>query len=166
METNGIRALRAEIAKIIREEFMLERGLAFNEKTLTPRSDGSGLPHHAPVTTNLPHPNRKSRFGKKGKQKAKSKTVSESHDPKSVMSDRAWEMAMGAGLKPFRWRRPDGSIDADDPVYFVVREEGGNVVAVIDEKMDSWFEGDMSAQEKEYYLTEVFPKDEIEYLDI
>lgn len=39
-----------------------ERGLAFNEKTLTPRSDGSDLPHHAPVTTNKPHPNRKSRF--------------------------------------------------------------------------------------------------------
>lgn len=39
-----------------------ERGLAFNEKTLTPRTDGSDLPYHAPVTTNKSHPNRKNRF--------------------------------------------------------------------------------------------------------
>lgn len=54
-----------DIREIIREEInriMSERGLAFNEKTLTPRTDGSDLPYHAPVTTNLPHPNRKNRF--------------------------------------------------------------------------------------------------------
>jgi hypothetical protein len=51
-----------EESKEIKDEDLNERGLAFNEKTLTPRSDGSDLPHHAPVTTNKPHPNRKSRF--------------------------------------------------------------------------------------------------------
>jgi len=68
-----------DLRKLIREEInriMSERGLAFNEKTLTPRTDGSDLPYHAPVTTNLPHPNRKNRF-KSSKKKKKINEISD-----------------------------------------------------------------------------------------
>lgn len=54
--------IRDIISELEKEEDLNERGLAFNEKTLTPRSDGNDLPHHAPVTTNKPHPNRKKKF--------------------------------------------------------------------------------------------------------
>ena len=69
--TSAMEALRAVIREMIGEAMVSERGLSFPEKTLTPREDGKHLPHHAPVTTNLPHPKRKSRFkggkAKKGK---------------------------------------------------------------------------------------------------
>lgn len=45
------------------EKNLSERTLAFGNMTLTPRSMDK-LPYHAPVTTNLPHPDRKGRFKK------------------------------------------------------------------------------------------------------
>lgn len=54
--------IREIISELEKEEDLNERGLAFNEKTLTPRSDGDDLPYHAPVTTNKPQRNRKGRF--------------------------------------------------------------------------------------------------------
>ena len=66
----ALEVLRAVIKEMIEEAMVSERGLGFPEKTLTPRSDGENLPYHAPVTTNLPHPNRKSRF-RKGRAKKK-----------------------------------------------------------------------------------------------
>ena len=66
----ALEALRSVIREMIGEALISEKGLGFPEKTLTPRSDGENLPYHAPATTNLPHPNRKSRF-KKGRAKKK-----------------------------------------------------------------------------------------------
>lgn len=64
----GIEFLRLVIREMIEEEMISERGLGFAEKTLTPRTDGDDLPNHAPVTTNLRNPKKKSRF-KRGKIK-------------------------------------------------------------------------------------------------
>jgi hypothetical protein len=68
-----------------------ERGLGFIEKTLTPRTDGDALPYHAPVTTNLPHPDRKGRF-KKGKNKKKKNSMDKMNELRELVRSLIMEL--------------------------------------------------------------------------
>lgn len=75
--------LRKEIRKIIESlhgeaNAVNERMLSFPDKTMMPKFKKEQLPYHAPVTTNLPHPNRKNKSkSKKPKSKKKINEVSD-----------------------------------------------------------------------------------------
>lgn len=67
-------------------------------------------------------------------------------DPKTVMSEKAWEEASKMRAVVLK----DQTETVENPVYFVVREEGDTLVLVIDEKMDLWLDAD-SNDRVEYY---------------
>lgn len=72
-------------------------------------------------------------------------------DPREQMEPASWEKA-----KKLKMVVLAGDLHEDEPVYFVIKEEGDMYQVVIDEKMDIWFNNPHKASkmEMEEYYTE------------
>lgn len=77
-------------------------------------------------------------------------------DPREQMEPATWEKA-----KDLKMVILAGDVHEDEPVYFVVKEDGDKYQVVIDEKMDLWFNNPHKASkaEMEEYYTEWDKKD-------
>lgn len=80
-------------------------------------------------------------------------------DPKEVMSSDSW--AKAKKLKAFKFKAGDREPEPDDPIYFVIEDDGDKVVAVMDEQMDNWLNDSISIEERREYYTEIFLKTEM-----